>query len=211
VKVATAVAAEGVWFSVSSNGKSILGDGGAVGFGKAGDEEGEFYVGTGHVWEIAESRFEESVEGDGWQLLARVRSSPAALRDEALARWGALESKVIAALERGEVVECVGEIKLRLVPEDAVMGEIGVVGFARGQAGEVRRLEIAPRVYELGVVEIDGQVRKLGLGEGEWELVLVIGRAGALPSSWEELGEGEDRGAVGYEVVRTRVEIVTRP
>jgi hypothetical protein len=104
-----------------------------------------------------------------------------------------------------------GEIKLRLVPEDAVMGEIGVVGFARGQAGEVRRLEIEPRVYELGVVEIDGQVRKLGLGEGEWELVLVIGRAGALPSSWEELGEGEDRGAVGYEVVRTRVEIVTRP
>jgi hypothetical protein len=117
VKVATAVAAEGVWFSVSSNGKSILGDGGAVGFGKAGDEEGEFYVGTGHVWEIAESRFEESVEGDGWQLLARVRSSPAALRDEALARWGALESKVIAALERGEVVECVyGEYKNDGIP-----------------------------------------------------------------------------------------------
>lgn len=33
--------------------------------------------------------------------------SPEALREEALGYWAALEGKVIAALERGQVVECV--------------------------------------------------------------------------------------------------------
>lgn len=97
----------GVWVSVSSNGKSILGDGGTVGFGRAGDEEELFYVGTQYTWQIAESRWVEEVEGDGWELLDRVRSSPQALREEALTHWTALERTVIAALERGEAVECV--------------------------------------------------------------------------------------------------------
>jgi len=111
----------GVWFSVSSNGKSILGDGGAVGFGKAGDEDSEWYVGTSYSWEIAESRFEELVKGDGWRLLERVRSSPEALREEALAHWTALEKKVITALERGEVVECVyGEYENDGVPPECL-------------------------------------------------------------------------------------------
>lgn len=111
----------GVWVSVSSNGKSILGDGGSVGFGKVGDEDGGFYVGTGYEWVIAESRFEEVVEGDGWGLLERVRSSPEALREEAVTRWTALEGKVIAALERGEVVECVyGEYENDGIPPECL-------------------------------------------------------------------------------------------
>jgi hypothetical protein len=111
----------GVWVSVSSNGKSILGDGGSVGFGRVGDEDGGFYVGTSYSWEIAESVLTETVEGDGWQLLDRVRSSPQALRDEALGHWTALESTVVAALERGEVVECVyGEYKNDGIPPECL-------------------------------------------------------------------------------------------
>ncbi len=156
----------GVWFSVSTNGKTILGDGGAVGFGRVGDEDGEFYVGTGYSWEIAESRFEAVVEGDGWQLLERVRRSPEALREEGVAKWTTLEAKVIAALERGEVVECVyGEYKndgippecLRKVPisAEAVVKETarirakvaGVRAALEGRQGEqlhAALLELAP-------------------------------------------------------------------
>jgi hypothetical protein len=156
----------GVWFSVSTNGKSILGDGGAVGFGRAGDEDGEFWVGTSHPWEIAESRFEEPVEGDGWALLDRVRKSPEALREETLGRWTALEGKVIAALERGEVVECVyGEYKndgippecLRKVPISAeavaketarIRGKVaGIRAALEGESGvrlHAALLELAP-------------------------------------------------------------------
>lgn len=156
----------GVWFSVSSNGKSILGDGGSVGFGKVGDEDGGFYVGTGYTWEIAESRFTVEVTGDGWQLLERVRSSPEALREEALEHWTALEGKVIAALERGEVVECVyGEYQgdgippqcLRKVPiaGEAVVKETarirakvaGVRAALEGESGRrlhAKLMEVAP-------------------------------------------------------------------
>lgn len=97
----------GAWFSVSTNGKSILGDGGSVGFTRVGDETSAFYVGTSYSWEIGESVLFETVQGDGWALLDRVRSSPRALRDEAITHWTALETKVIGALERGEVLECV--------------------------------------------------------------------------------------------------------
>lgn len=107
----------GVWFSVSTNGKSILGDGGSIGFGRVGDEASKFYVGTSYGWEIGESRFTEAVEGDGWALLDRVRESPQALRDEAIGHWSALEAEVIGALERGEVLECVyGEYEGRGIP-----------------------------------------------------------------------------------------------
>lgn len=156
----------GAWFSVSSNGKSILGDHGEVGFGRAGDDEGSFHVGTWYSWEIAESRFEERAEGDGWQLLDRVRRSPEALREEAVARWTALEGKVIAALERGEVVECVyGEYEgngippacLRKVPISAeavaketarIRGKVaGVRAALEGEQGvrlHAALLELAP-------------------------------------------------------------------
>lgn len=38
---------------------------GIGGLGKVGDEGGGFYVGTGHMWESAESRFAVEVAGDG--------------------------------------------------------------------------------------------------------------------------------------------------
>lgn len=156
----------GVWLSVSSNGKSILGDGGSVGFGKVGDEDGEFYVGTSYSWEIAESQFVETARGDGWKLLDRIRTSPEALREEALTRWTVLEAKVVRALERDEVVECVyGEYQndgipprcLRKVPISAeavaketarMRGKVaGIRAALEGRQGEelhAALMELAP-------------------------------------------------------------------
>ncbi len=74
---------------------------------RAGKPEEGFYVGTGYDYKIAESSFSVDVDGDGWALLDRVRISPEALRDEALTHWDALKTKVVTALEPGEVFECV--------------------------------------------------------------------------------------------------------
>ncbi len=101
-----------------------------------------------------------------------------------------------------------GKIEIGLVPDDDVGEPITVVGYARARSGAVQELELEPVVYESGTVDIDTSVRALGLSEGEWELVFAVGRPGELPSSWEELAVGETGRTVGYEVVRTQVEIV---
>ena len=98
-----------VWVSGSSNGKRILGDGGAIGFGRG---EQQFYIGDDYAWTIAESRFVVDGKVDAWTLIDRVRKSPEAMREEALTHWTALETQVLAALDAGEVLECVyGEYK----------------------------------------------------------------------------------------------------
>jgi hypothetical protein len=103
-------------------------------------------------------------------------------------------------------------LKLVLRPEDVIEGPIEVVGFARESTGPARRLTIQPHVLPSGVVEIDTPVRDAGLVAGEWTLVLVVGRPGSLPSSWEELerseaGEGPDR----FEVVRLpKIRVIER-
>ena len=88
----------GGWVGISTNGQTVLGDGGSVGFGRSGDLESDFYCGTTTEWEVGETGFEVTAEGDGWALLDRVRASPQALRDETLAHWTALEEKVLAGL-----------------------------------------------------------------------------------------------------------------
>jgi len=97
-----------------------------------------------------------------------------------------------------------GKIRVDLVPDDDVEGSITVVVFAL-QGTKAVRLEVEPRVHPSGTVDIDMPVRALGLSEGEWELVFAVGRSGAVPSTWEEISVG----APGYELVRTRVEIVS--
>ena len=119
VSAAHRPAAEG-WnlsVSVSTNGKTILGDGGSISFGRPGKPDEDFYVGTGYGYSIAESSFDVPVDGDGWALLDRVRVSPQALRDEALPHWDALETKVVEALRSGQVLECVyGEYEGNGIP-----------------------------------------------------------------------------------------------
>ena len=97
-----------------------------------------------------------------------------------------------------------GKIEIGLVPNDDVEGPIAVVGFARERSGTVRRLEFEPLVHPSGKLDITAPVRALGLQEGQWELVFAVGRRGGMPASWEAITAG----GTGYEVVRTRVEIV---
>lgn len=100
-----------------------------------------------------------------------------------------------------------GRMKVELTPEDDVAGPLEVVGFARARSGEVRSLELEPQVYASGKVDIDMPVRAMGLSEGMWDLVFAVGRAGAVPRSWEGLAT---RGAE-YVVVLTTVEITAEP
>ena len=99
------------------------------------------------------------------------------------------------------------KIEVALTPEEDVEGPLEVEGFARDGAGEVKRLAFEPRVHESGKVDIEASVAELGLYAGTWELVFAVGGEGDTPQSWEELGAGGE----GYEVVRTRVEIVPTP
>jgi hypothetical protein len=107
-----------------------------------------------------------------------------------------------------------GRIRIRLVPEHAVEGAVGVVVFAWDRSGQPRRLEVEPRVAGSGLVEIDASVASLGLEEGEHELVIAIGRAQELPQAWEgieeAIAEHGPNGQAGFEVVRTRVRVVER-
>lgn len=110
-----------VMVSVSSNGKSILGDNGSVSFGRPGTPDEDFYVSTGYGYSIAESSFAVAVDEDGWALLDRVRVSPEALRDEALPHWDALKTKVVTALRSDRVLECVyGEYEGDGIPPECI-------------------------------------------------------------------------------------------
>lgn len=102
------------------------------------------------------------------------------------------------------------ELRIRLVPEQAVEGPLEVAVFAWDRSSPAHRVEVEPRVHGRGVVELVTTVQALGLAEGEWELVFAIGWARALPSSWEELVDERASRPEGYEVVRKRVRIATR-
>lgn len=103
-----------------------------------------------------------------------------------------------------------GAIGILLVPERAIEGPIGVVAYAWNGEEPPRRLEVQPTVHRDGVVELDTTVKALGLEVGEWELVIAIGWAGALPVAWEEIESAEHAADSSFEVVRTRVRVVTR-
>ncbi len=82
---------------VSSNGKSIVGDGAHVDFRRADDW---VHVGSSYAYDIAESHFSVQVDEDPWRLLERLRSSPEVLRDEGVTRWRELEAQVVAGLRQ---------------------------------------------------------------------------------------------------------------
>lgn len=101
-----------------------------------------------------------------------------------------------------------GKIVIRLVPEEAVIGPIGVVACARDQRGRTQELAVEPTVHDGGVVEIATTVEALGLAEGVWELVVVIGWAAAVPESCDDVMVS--KGAQGIQVVRQRVRVERR-
>ncbi len=96
-------------------------------------------------------------------------------------------------------------IKVGLVPAEDVEGPLEVVGFARAPSGEVRPLALEPFVHPSGRVDL--AVPALRLSEGPWELVFAIGRAGAVPTSWEAI----DAGGEEFVVLRRTVAIMAKP
>jgi hypothetical protein len=102
------------------------------------------------------------------------------------------------------------ELRIRLVPEEAVEAPLGIVVFAMDRSGRSHRVDVEPRLHARGVVELATTVKALGLDEGEWELVIAIGWVEALPASWDELAERGGPESAGYEVARQRVRVVAR-
>lgn len=103
-----------------------------------------------------------------------------------------------------------GAIEIRLVPAAPVSMSmpVGVMAYVWDRTGRARRLEFEPTIDDAGVMILDTTTRALGLGEGEHELVMAVGWAESLPSSWEEIVEAEVGGSSGFEVVRKRLRIV---
>ncbi len=115
---------------------------------------------------------------------------------------GSPESADVPTFVRG------GKIGIRLVPEDSVTGPVDVVMYAERQ-GLVHRLEVDSTVHDNGVVEISTTVDAIGLGKGEWELVVAVGWVDALPESSEDVVVAEEADEV--QVVRKRVWVVEDP
>lgn len=99
-----------------------------------------------------------------------------------------------------------GKIGIRLVPEEAVAGPVGAAVYTWDREGRGQALTVAPTVHDNGVVEVITTVKELGLRDGEWEIVVAIGWADALPRSWEDVVAAE--GTKGVQVVRTRIRVV---
>lgn len=107
--------------TASSNGQRILGEHAFLNFTRHDDPEAAFSVGLRYGWRIEEREFFHTIDEDPWSWLARVRSSPAMLRDEALATWTGLRDEVVAALETGDVRKCVyGEYQGDGIPPECV-------------------------------------------------------------------------------------------
>lgn len=102
-------------------------------------------------------------------------------------------------------------LHLVLRPTDPVAGPVTLAAFARSSAGQRQRIELQPRIASNGLISVDLPIRDTGLHAGEWELVLVVGRPHALPSSWEELERAERAAQAGdapvYEVLRTVIRV----
>ncbi len=110
-----------VAFSVTSNGKSIVGQGAHISFRR---EKDQIHIGSGYEWQVVEQRFAKSNADDPWAIFERLRGSSKALRDEGITSWRALEAEVVSALEKNEVKKCrYGEYKGNGIPP-ACIGKV---------------------------------------------------------------------------------------
>lgn len=124
------------------------------------------------------------------------------------AAWrGAFETPPLPSYSRSS------NLHLVLRPVDPVAGPVALVAFARSTEGWSVRLELQPRIAPNGLVSVDVPIRDTGLYEGEWELVLVVGRPGVLPATWQELERAEQADRAGespaYEVLHAAIRVVS--
>lgn len=101
-----------------------------------------------------------------------------------------------------------------LRPNDPVEGPVALMAFGRSTEGLGVPLSLKPRIAPNGLVTVDVLIRDIGLHDGDWELVLVVGRPDALPSTWEAFERTERAAQAGdqpaYEVLRAAIRIVSQ-
>ena len=113
------IVAEGwsVSASVSSGGRTILGDGTHVNFRRGTVAGSLVHLGTSYAHDVGEETVQVVAPGTPWEVFARLRASPDAMRDEGVARLRALHDEVARRLHAGQILVCVyGEYEGRGVP-----------------------------------------------------------------------------------------------
>lgn len=101
-------------------------------------------------------------------------------------------------------------IEIWLRPMEAVDEPIAAEVHAL-QGDELRRLPATPVVMDGGIVHIVETVEALGLTPGEWDLVLVVGRAGDLPERFDASLARDPPDDGSYTVIVTPIRIVPAP
>ena len=88
------------------DGEPGIRDGAVIVFSPHDREEGEFSVGLSYAWMVMGTEFNHDVDEDPWAWLARMRSSPDALRDDGLTGWTKVHADVVQALDAGSLRKC---------------------------------------------------------------------------------------------------------
>ncbi len=97
-----------------------------------------------------------------------------------------------------------GFLDVRLVPRDAVPGQIAVAAFAAASANAVMRIDIDATINEFGVIRVEQPLAEMGLLPGKWTLSFIVGRPETLPESWLDVDSSDSN----YEVLETRIHVV---
>ncbi len=88
------------------SGEPDVGDGAVIVFSPQDQEEDDFTVGLSYAWMVMGTEFNHDVDEDPWAWLARMRSSPDALREDALTGWTKIHAEVVQALDAGTLRKC---------------------------------------------------------------------------------------------------------
>lgn len=88
------------------DGEPGLADGAVIVFSPQDDTEPDFTVGLSYAWMVMGTEFNHDVDEDPWAWLARMRSSPDALRDAGLTGWTSVHADVVQALDAGSLRKC---------------------------------------------------------------------------------------------------------
>lgn len=81
-------------------------DGAVIVFSPQDPEKDEFTVGLSYAWMVMGTEFNHDVDEDPWAWLARMRSSPDALREDGLTGWTKVHAEVVEALDAGSLRKC---------------------------------------------------------------------------------------------------------
>ncbi len=103
------IVAEGwsVAASVSSGGRTVLGDGAHVSFRRGTEADSWVHLGSSYAHDVGEETVQVVAAGTPWEVFGRLRASPVSLRDEGVAQLRALHDEVTRKLDASEILVCV--------------------------------------------------------------------------------------------------------